>query len=138
MAIIRDPILKSAALTELHPTQITVGTRGVRERRGSWRSKGKKKRAEFLGKHLIPVILGPDKPGRAPIAVCPHRRADGRLRRTDVSSLDSRGRTTSGSSPLRFSNTVTSTCLTLSPKMCRPRKTSANGASVCARNSSGV
>ena len=61
MAIIREPILRSAAVTELHPTQITVGMREVREKRGSWRSKGKKKRAEFLGRHLIPVILGPDK-----------------------------------------------------------------------------
>jgi hypothetical protein len=61
MAIIRDPILRSAAVAELHPTQITVGMREVRERRTSWRNKGKKKRTEFLGKHLIPVILGPDK-----------------------------------------------------------------------------
>jgi hypothetical protein len=35
MAIIRDPILRSAAVTELHPTQITVGMREVREKRGS-------------------------------------------------------------------------------------------------------
>jgi hypothetical protein len=55
----REPILKPVRLTELRPTQITVGMREVEERRKHWRGlAGGKKRELFLQKHLIPVILG--------------------------------------------------------------------------------
>jgi hypothetical protein len=57
---IREPILKPVAIEELRPTQITVGMREVAAKRKHWRQEGKKnKGAEFLGKHMIPVILGP-------------------------------------------------------------------------------
>jgi hypothetical protein len=59
MSIIRDPLLRYASIKELHPTQITVGMREVGQKRQQWRSDGKKKRAELLGRHLVPVILGP-------------------------------------------------------------------------------
>jgi hypothetical protein len=62
MVHVRDPILKPVAIAELHPTQITVGMREVMAKRKHWRREGKKnkkKAAEFLGKHMIPVILGP-------------------------------------------------------------------------------
>src|SRR5437868_12335506 len=59
MVAVRDPILQSVAIADLRPTQITVGMREVRAKRVRWREKKGKKGAEFLGKHLIPVIRGP-------------------------------------------------------------------------------
>ena len=59
MTAVRDPILTPVNITDLRPTQITVGMREVTEKRKRWRQEGKKKGAEFLGKHMIPVILGP-------------------------------------------------------------------------------
>ncbi len=41
---------------------MTVGMREVKEKRKRWREhKSEKKRAELLGKHMIPVVLGPDE-----------------------------------------------------------------------------
>jgi len=55
----REPILKPVRITELRPTQITVGLREVEARRKHWRGlAGGKKREVFLQKHLIPAILG--------------------------------------------------------------------------------
>ena len=59
MVAVRDPILQSVAIADLRPTQITVGMREVQTKRRKWREKNGKKGAEFLGTHLIPVILGP-------------------------------------------------------------------------------
>jgi hypothetical protein len=56
----REPVLRPVTILELRPTQITVGMREVMAKRKHWRQEGKKnKTAEFLGKHMIPVILGP-------------------------------------------------------------------------------
>ncbi|MGP0060331.1 MAG: ParB-like protein [Beijerinckiaceae bacterium] len=55
----REPLLKPVPLSELRPTQITVGMREVAEKRRSWKAQNEEKGAEFLGKHMIPVILGP-------------------------------------------------------------------------------
>jgi hypothetical protein len=55
----REPILKPVAIKDLRPTQITVGFREVAEKRKQWRRKGNTKGAEFLGEHMIPVLLGP-------------------------------------------------------------------------------
>jgi hypothetical protein len=61
MANTRDPILKPIPILSLRPTQMTVGLREVKEKRTRWREhKSEKKRAELLGKHMIPVVLGPD------------------------------------------------------------------------------
>ncbi len=57
---VREPILKSIAITDLRPTQMTVGIREVKEKRKRWRDESKKKGNEFLGKHMIPVVLGPE------------------------------------------------------------------------------
>lgn len=64
MVHVREPILKPVPIAELRPTQITVGLREVMEKRRHWRRESKKKNekaAEFLGKHMIPVILGPKR-----------------------------------------------------------------------------
>jgi hypothetical protein len=55
----REPILKPVAIADLRPTQMTVGIREVEEKRKRWRSESKIKGEEFLGKHMIPVVLGP-------------------------------------------------------------------------------
>ena len=60
MSIIHEPVLQHAPIKKLHPTQITVGMREVRQKRERWRGEGNKKKEEFLGKHLIPVVLGPN------------------------------------------------------------------------------
>src|SRR5207344_3507786 len=58
----RDPILKPIPILSLRPTQMTVGMREVKEKRKRWREhKSAKKQAELLGKHMIPVVLGPDQ-----------------------------------------------------------------------------
>ncbi|HUH86155.1 MAG TPA: ParB-like protein [Stellaceae bacterium] len=55
----REPILNPVAIKELRPTQITVGFREVAEKRKHWRKRDDHKAAEYLGEHMIPVILGP-------------------------------------------------------------------------------
>ena len=60
MANTREPILKPVPILSLRPTQMTVGMREVKEKRKRWREhKSEKKRAELLGKHMIPVVHGP-------------------------------------------------------------------------------
>jgi hypothetical protein len=62
MANTREPILQPIPILELRPTQMTVGMREVKEKRKRWREhKSKRKQAEILGKHMIPVVHGPDK-----------------------------------------------------------------------------
>jgi hypothetical protein len=63
MVTLREPVLHPVLISELRPTQITVGMREVKAKRERWKTLGGKKRGEFLGKHTIPVILGPkDRP----------------------------------------------------------------------------
>ena len=59
--MIREPLLTTVAIADLRPTQITVGMREVAEKRKRWRETGTKKSEKFLGKHMIPVILGPKR-----------------------------------------------------------------------------
>ncbi len=62
MANVREPYVHPIPILSLRPTQMTVGMREVKEKRRRWREhKSDKKRAELLGKHLIPVVLGPDE-----------------------------------------------------------------------------
>src|ERR1700692_4746548 len=56
---VREPVLIPVAITGLRPTQITVGMREFNAKRMAWRGTGKKNGEKFLGKHMIPVILGP-------------------------------------------------------------------------------
>src|ERR1700737_2691166 len=61
MAHTREPYVKPVPILSLRPTQMTVGIREVKEKRKRWREqKSAKKRAELLGKHMIPVVHGPD------------------------------------------------------------------------------
>jgi hypothetical protein len=55
---VREPIIKPVKVDSLRPTQMTVGMREVDEKRKRWREHKGKRKDEFLGNHLIPVILG--------------------------------------------------------------------------------
>ena len=57
--MVREPILTTVAIADLRPTQITVGMREVMAKRKHWRETPSKKGEKFLGRHMIPVILGP-------------------------------------------------------------------------------
>jgi len=59
MTPVREPVLTTVAIVDLRPTQITVGMREVLAKRKRWRETAAKKGGKFLGKHLIPVVLGP-------------------------------------------------------------------------------
>jgi hypothetical protein len=59
MIDVREPILSPTAISNLRPTQITVGMREVREKRERLRKHPAKKVSKFLGSHMIPVVLGP-------------------------------------------------------------------------------
>jgi hypothetical protein len=59
MKMVREPSLTTVAVADLRPTQITVGMREVMVKRKRWRETGTKKGEKFLGRHTMPVILGP-------------------------------------------------------------------------------
>ena len=56
---VREPVLNPVAISELRPTQISVGLREVAEKQRQWREQAGDKGSEFLGRHMIPVVLGP-------------------------------------------------------------------------------
>jgi hypothetical protein len=56
----REPTVHPIPILDLRPTQMTVGMREVKEKRKRFREKGKKQ-GEMIGKHMIPVVRGPDK-----------------------------------------------------------------------------
>ena len=53
------PQLLRGKLSDLHPTQITVGKAEVALKRKHWETMGKKERAAALESHWFPTILGP-------------------------------------------------------------------------------
>ena len=59
MSFAREPRINPVPIEELRPTQITVGMREVAEKREQWRLHGPGAKANFLGTHMIPVVLGP-------------------------------------------------------------------------------
>jgi hypothetical protein len=66
MANTREPVIQPISILSLRPTQMTVGMREVKEKRKHLREyweahKSKLKQGKFLGRHMIPVVLGPDK-----------------------------------------------------------------------------
>jgi hypothetical protein len=61
MSNTREPRVHPVPILSLRPTQMTVGMREVKEKRTRWREYDKKKQAELLGRHMIPVVHGPDE-----------------------------------------------------------------------------
>jgi hypothetical protein len=59
--MIREPLLMTVAITDLRPTQVTVGMREVTSKRKHWREIGARKGEKFLRQHMIPVVLGPKR-----------------------------------------------------------------------------
>jgi hypothetical protein len=59
MTAIREPRVTPVPISDLRPTQITVGMREVEAKRKRWREQQSKKAEEFLGRHMIPVVVGP-------------------------------------------------------------------------------
>ena len=55
-----EPALDPVKIAELRPTQMTVGFKEVARKRTEWRERGQQG-AEYLGRHLIPVVRGPRK-----------------------------------------------------------------------------
>ncbi len=55
----REPLLTPVPIVDLRPTQMTVGRREVEEKRRAWRERADTDGAAFLGRHMIPVLLGP-------------------------------------------------------------------------------
>jgi hypothetical protein len=53
------PVLKPVSIDSLRPTQISVGMREVNEKRRRFREYPENKKEEFLGRHMIPAIIGP-------------------------------------------------------------------------------
>lgn len=59
MIVLREPLVTPVPVKELRPTQITVGMREVDLKRQLVRSQSAANTGAFLGKHMIPVVLGP-------------------------------------------------------------------------------
>jgi hypothetical protein len=56
---LREPLLKPVAIDELRPTQITLGFHEVDQKRKEWREKTAASGGAYLGRHMIPSVLGP-------------------------------------------------------------------------------
>ena len=53
------PALNPVEIATLRPTQMTVGLREVARKRAEWRKRAERDGSDFLGRHMIPVIIGP-------------------------------------------------------------------------------
>ena len=56
---LREPLLKPIRIADLRPTQITVGFREVGQKRKEFQGRNDTEGAAFLGRHMIPCVLGP-------------------------------------------------------------------------------
>jgi len=61
MATTREPKVHPIPILDLRPTQMTVGMREVKDKRKRFREQRGKQQSEMIGKHMIPVVLGPDE-----------------------------------------------------------------------------
>ena len=57
----REPTVHPIPILDLRPTQMTVGMREVKEKRKRFQEQDDEKLSKTLGKHMIPVVIGPDK-----------------------------------------------------------------------------
>ena len=55
------PILRTMKIADLRPTQALIGQREVLRKREALRQLGSHAEGVFLGRHMIPVVLGPRK-----------------------------------------------------------------------------
>lgn len=61
MTFAREPRLIPTKIKHLRPTQLTVGLSEVAQKRKEWRTRAGAQQMEYLGQHLIPVVLGPER-----------------------------------------------------------------------------
>ena len=54
-----EPHLNPVDIQSLRPTQMTVGLREVESKRRQWAAICKERGADFLGRHMVPVVVGP-------------------------------------------------------------------------------
>jgi len=57
----REPRVHPVEILDLRPTQMTVGMFEVKDKRKRFREMAKKKQESEIGKHMIPVVVGPDQ-----------------------------------------------------------------------------
>lgn len=55
----QTPLLHPVEIVSIRPTQMTVGQREVEAKRAAWRKQAERNGPDFLGRHMIPVIMGP-------------------------------------------------------------------------------
>jgi hypothetical protein len=56
---VSDPLPIGVPLTDLRPTQMTVGFREVEIKRRQWREADEEARAKLLRRHVVPAVVGP-------------------------------------------------------------------------------
>lgn len=56
-----EPLLHPVDIKDLRPTQMTVGLREVARKRAEWRKRAERDGPDFLGRHMIPAVLGPKR-----------------------------------------------------------------------------
>lgn len=54
-----QPLLQPVSIADLRPTQMTVGMAEVDRKRALWRKREATQGAEFLGRSMVPVVIGP-------------------------------------------------------------------------------
>lgn len=54
-----QPLLHPVDLAELRPTQMTVGLIEVARKRTDWSLREAHEKPDFLGRHMMPVVIGP-------------------------------------------------------------------------------
>ena len=59
MSPVIEPLLHPVPVADLRPTQMTVGLREVALKRAAWRARVDHDGADYLGRHMIPVVVGP-------------------------------------------------------------------------------
>lgn len=59
MSVMAEPLLHPVKLVDIRPTQMTIGMGEVMRKRAAWRDDDQKDKAEYLGAHMIPVVIGP-------------------------------------------------------------------------------
>ena len=59
MTQVFEPLLHPVKIVALRPTQMTLGYREVERKRVEWRKRAEDDGPDYLGRHMIPAVLGP-------------------------------------------------------------------------------
>ncbi|EZP82892.1 ParB-like protein [Novosphingobium resinovorum] len=61
IATLIQPILDPVKISDLRPTQMTVGMREVERKARAWRERPHDEAGRYLGERMIPAVIGPEK-----------------------------------------------------------------------------